>query len=272
MDKNKKKIFFFDLDGTLLTSEKKISDKTMDALKRFTDAGNHFCINTGRAIDSAKAVYDGLGLDFKGSFLCGSNGTEIYSVDDQKYVFKTGVPLDLVPKIIDLSEQYDIHCHTYNETHIVSKRNGECMDYYRRVIKTPLIVTDDIMKELSSPPSKMIAIELHDHDKQERFRLALQDLVGDKLTLLYSNPYYMEIFPSEAGKGSVVKRLASYLNIPVENTLAAGDEQNDISMIEAAGCGIAMANATELVKSKADVITEDDNDHDGLAPFILDAI
>ena len=58
------KIFFFDLDGTLLTSEKRISEKTMNALKRFTDAGNHFCINTGRAIDSAKAVYDGLGLDF----------------------------------------------------------------------------------------------------------------------------------------------------------------------------------------------------------------
>ena len=97
-------------------------------------------------------------------------------------------------------------------------------------------------------------------------------MVGDRLTLLYSNPYYLEIFPSEAGKGSAVKRLAEYLNVPIENTFAAGDEQNDISMIEAAGCGIAMANATDLVKSKADVITKDDNDHDGLAPFIEDAI
>ncbi len=268
MDKTKKKIFFFDLDGTLLTKEKKISHRTMDALKRFTDAGNYFCINTGRAIDSAKAVYEGLGLDFKGSFLCGSNGTEIYSVDQGRYVYKTGVPLELVPQIIELSEKYDVHCHTYNETHIVSKRNGECMEYYRRVIKTPLIVTDDIMKEISTPPSKMIAIELHDHDKQERFREALKEMVGDRLTLLYSNPYYLEIFPSEAGKGSAVKRLAEYMNVPLENTFAAGDEQNDISMIEAAGCGIAMANATDLVKSKADVITEDDNDHDGLAPHI----
>ena len=87
------KIFFFDLDGTLLTKEKKISPKTMEALKAFTDAGNHFCINTGRAIDSARSVYDGLGLDFKGSFLCGSNGTQIYSVDEEKYVYKTGVEI-----------------------------------------------------------------------------------------------------------------------------------------------------------------------------------
>lgn len=265
------KIFFFDLDGTLLNSEKRITEKTMEALKIFTDAGNHFCINTGRAIDSAKAVYDGLGLDFKGSFLCGSNGTEIYSVDDGKYVYRTGVELELVPKILDLAEEYGIHCHTYNDDHIVSRHDGECMNYYRRVIKTPLIVTDDVLKEIHRPPSKMIAIELHDHDKQERFREALQKMVGDKLTLLYSNPYYMEIFPSEAGKGSAVTRLAKILGIPVENTYAAGDEQNDISMIEAAGCGIAMANATDMVKQIADVVTTYDNNHDGLAGFILEA-
>ena len=266
------KIFFFDLDGTLLNSKKTITEKTMDALRKFTDAGNHFCINTGRAIDSAKAVYDGLSLDFKGSYLCGSNGTEIYSVDDNKYLYKTGVPLELVPRILDLADEYGIHCHTYNETHIVSRRDGECMDYYRRVIKTPLIVDEDVMSHISEPPSKMIAIELHDHEKQERFRKALSEMVGDRLTLLYSNPYYMEIFPSEAGKGSAVKRLADILGIPVSDTCAAGDEQNDISMIQAAGLGIAMINGTDIVKENADVITTYDNDHDGLAEFILRAI
>jgi Cof subfamily protein (haloacid dehalogenase superfamily) len=267
-----RKIFFFDLDGTLLNKEKRITDKTMDALRAFTDAGNHFCINTGRAIDSAKSVYYGLGLDFKGSFLGGSNGTEIYSVDDEKYIYKTGVELELVPKILDLAEEYGVHCHTYNETHIVSRHEGECMDYYRRVIKTPLLVTEDVMSQIHEPPSKMIAIELHDHEKQERFRKALAQMVGDKLTLLYSNPYYMEIFPSEAGKGSVVKRLADYLGIDVKDTYAAGDEQNDISMIEAAGCGIAMINGTDIVKNSADVITRFDNNNDGLAEFILGAM
>lgn len=267
-----KKIFFFDLDGTLLNSSKQITDRTMDALRKFTNAGNYFCINTGRQIDSAKAVYNGLALDFKGSFLCGSNGTEIYSVDEDRYIYRTGVPLELVPKIIDLAKEYDIHCHTYNEDHIVTPFNGECMDYYRRVIKTPLIVTDNVLEYLKEPPSKMIAIELHDHDKQERFREALQELVGDTITLLYSNPYYMEIFPSEAGKGNAVRRLAKILGVDIVNTYAAGDEQNDISMIEAAGTGIAMINGTDIVKSSADVITTLDNDHDGLAEFILKAM
>jgi Cof subfamily protein (haloacid dehalogenase superfamily) len=267
-----KKIFFFDLDGTLLTSDKKITKDTRDALKKFTDSGHFFCINTGRAIESARAVYDGLGLDFKGSFLCGSNGTQIYSVDEERYIYKTGVDMELVPKILDLADSMDVHCHTYNEDNIISRHDNECMAYYRRVIKTPLIVTDNVLDYIDEPPSKMIAIELHDHDKQERFRMALQEMVGDKITLLYSNPYYLEIFPSHAGKGSAVKRLADILGVDIKNTYAAGDEQNDISMIQAAGCGIAMINGTDIVKEAADVITTKDNDHDGLCEFILGAI
>ena len=76
----------------------------------------------------------------------------------------------------------------------------------------------------------------------------------------------------ESGKGSAVKRLAEHLGIPIANTYAAGDEKNDISMIEAAGCGIAMLNASEEVKAYADVVTKYDNDHDGLAELIRSAI
>ena len=265
MKRSDRKIFFFDLDGTLLTTKKDISPRTMDALKKFTDAGNYFCINTGRAIDSAKAVYRGLGLNFQGSFLCGCNGTEIYSVDEEKYVYKTGVPLELVPVIMDMAKEHDMHCHTYNDTHIVTAMNGECMEYYRRVIKTPLLVTDDVVKELTSPPPKMIAIELHDKVKQENFRKALDEVVGDKLTLLYSSPYYLEIFPKEAGKGNAVKRLADILGVPIENTYAAGDEENDIPMLEQAGIGVATGHATKKLKEVADIVTENDNNGSAVA-------
>ena len=102
----------------------------------------------------------------------------------------------------------------------------------------------------------------------ERFRKEALEIAPDKLSVMYSNAFYLEIFPKEAGKGSAVIRLCDYLGIPVKDSIAAGDEQNDISMIKAAGTGIAMLNATNAVKESADVITEADNDHDGLAPFI----
>ena len=267
-----KKIFFFDLDGTLLNSKKEITSKTMEALKRFTDAGNHFAISTGRAIDSAMDVQKELGLFFSGTFLVGYNGGQIYDCDNKELVYRAQIPLNLVKKCFDLAKEHNIHIHTYNDDHILTPDDGECIDYYRRVIKTPYIVTDDVTKELEYGPSKCIAIELHDHEKMERFREEVLKIAPDKLSVMYSNPYYLEIFPSEAGKGSAVIRLCDYLDIPIENSFAAGDEQNDISMIKAAGTGIAMLNATDMVKDNADVITESDNDHDGLAPFIEKAI
>ena len=71
-----------------------------------------------------------------------------------------------------------------------------------------------------------------------------------------------------AGKGTQAKKICEHLNIPVENAIAAGDGDNDISMIKAAGLGIAMINAPDTVKDAADVITTFDNDHDGLAEYI----
>ena len=267
-----KKIFFFDLDGTLLNSQKKISEKTMEALKRFTDAGNYFAISTGRAIDSAMDVQKELGLYFKGTFLIGYNGGQIYDCAKNELIYRAEIPFDLVKRCFELAKKHDVHIHTYTDNHIITPDDGECMVYYRRVIKTPMIVTDDILSELKFGPSKCIAIELHDHDKMENFRKEVSEIAPDKLSVMYSNAFYLEIFPKEAGKGSAVVRLCDHLNIPIENSLAAGDEQNDISMIQAAGTGIAMLNATDAVKKIADVITDADNDHDGLAPFIKGAI
>ncbi len=266
------KIFFTDLDGTLLTKEKKVSPATMDALNRFTTAGNHFAISTGRALDSAMAVQEENKLFFPGSYLIAFNGSEIYDCDAKKDVFRTGVPFDLVPEIFRMAKEYDIHCHTYNDVKLVSPAEDKELAYYRRVIHTPYIITEDICSVLSDVPCKIIGIELEDKARIDRFKAAVEEFAGDRLTLLYSNPYYLEIFNKEAGKGSAVERLAKHLGTPISDTIAAGDEENDISMIKAAGLGVAMLNATDEVKSIADIITRTDNDNDGLVPILLDAL
>ncbi len=264
------KIFFTDLDGTLLTSEKKVSPKTMQALIDFTNAGNHFAISTGRALESAMAVQKENELFFPGSYLVAYNGSEIYDCDAKKDVYRTGIPFELIPEIFRIADEYNIHCHTYTDTHIVTPREDKELTYYRRVIHTPYIVTSDIRSELPDIPCKIIAIELEDRPRIEQFKKAVEDMAGDTLTLLFSNQYYLEIFNKDAGKGSAVTRLADYLCIPHENTMAAGDEENDVSMIQAAGIGVAMLNGSDLAKEAADVITETDNNNDGLVPLLRD--
>ncbi len=263
------RIFFTDLDGTLLNSRKKVTPATRAALEAFTNAGGHFVISTGRALDSAQMVQKELDLFFPGTFLVGYNGAEIYDCDERKVIRREPLGLDQVKIIFDLAAACDVHVHTYEDNKILSSRNGECMDYYRRVIKSPLCLVKDVPAEIRIPPCKCISVELHDHEKQERYRLALKEALGDSIVTLYSNPYYLEIFSPHAGKGSAVTWLCDYLKIPVERSMAAGDEENDISMIKAAGLGIAMCNGTDAVKAAADYITPRDNDHDGLADILL---
>ncbi|MEE0955522.1 MAG: Cof-type HAD-IIB family hydrolase [Eubacterium sp.] len=273
----KKKLLLTDLDGTLLTSDKRISPATRSALDRFTEAGNIFAISTGRAAESALNVQQSMGLDYPGSFVVSYNGASIQRTDigpDGKRtyasVFRTGVGLDLVPEVFAMADACSVHCHTYNDNYILSRAWDKEMDFYRRHIKTPVIIDEHIMNQIQEAPCKMIAIELEDRSKIERLREELHAKFSDRLTTIFSNPWYLEIFPADAGKGNALRKLAGLLNIPIENTMAAGDAENDISMIQAAGLGIAMCNGDEKVKAAADVITEKDNDHDGLEPYLQD--
>ena len=87
--------------------------------------------------------------------------------------------------------------------------------------------------------------------------------------LIFSNPIYLEIFDKTAGKGNAVRFVCEHFQIPLSNSVAAGDAENDISMLQASGTAVAMANATPEVKACADFITQQDNDHDGLSEAIL---
>ncbi|MCR5093494.1 MAG: Cof-type HAD-IIB family hydrolase [Lachnospiraceae bacterium] len=267
------KIFFSDLDGTLLDHAKKIGDRTRRALEGFIDAGGYFAVSTGRAMESAMAIQKELGLFYPRTFLIAYNGAQIYDCDRKKSIYRIGIDRELVGRIFALAAKHRVHIHTYNDIDIVSppvmdEQDAACIDYYRHAIHSPLLFTEDVLSHLPFPPGKCIAIELKDLDKLEAFRKELEPMVSDTLTLLYSCPNYLEIFRKEAGKGAGLKNLCEYLHIPLSEAMAAGDEENDLSMIQAAGFGIAMKNGNPLLFDKADAVTEEDNDHDGLASYL----
>ena len=131
-----------------------------------------------------------------------------------------------------------------------------------------MLTVSDMASVMDEPPCKILGIDLYDHQKLDSFREAVIQRWGDVLTCIYSNPMYLEIINRDAGKGPAVTRICSYLHIPVENAMAAGDAENDISMLKAAGLGIAMCNGDPEVIRAADVVTAADNNHDGLVPFL----
>lgn len=268
----KTKILFTDLDGTLLNDTKQISPYTKEVLRAWTNAGHKFALCSGRDINSVADVKNYLGLDFPGMYLIGYNGGQIYDCDQQKTLYKITLSVPQIQYIMKEAERFGVHCHTYTDTHIISPCDDEALAHYRTVIKTPVLFSSDVTSKLpANGACKCIAIALNEQEKMDYFRDSLLDWANQEgISMLYSSPYYLEIFPSISGKGAAVQKLCELLSIHPYYSVAAGDAQNDISMIEAAGMGIAMANAMEEVKVAATTIAAYDNNHDGLAHALED--
>ena len=118
-------------------------------------------------------------------------------------------------------------------------------------------------------PCKALAIARgYDHDKLEAFREIFTEWAVDKAEVFFSCFEFLEFVPKGISKGAGIRFLADYLNVPIENTIAVGDAENDIPMIEAAGLGVVMCNANDDIKIHADYVTELDNNQGGVSEVI----
>lgn len=267
-----RKILFTDLDGTLLTTDKKISDYTREILDAWCGAGHRLVLCSGRDINSVGEVKEKLRLHYPNMYLIGYNGGQIVDCATGETLYRACLSLEQISHIMAIAEKYHVHCHTYTDTHIVTPREDDELRYYQRVIHTPVLFSEDVTALMTEGGCKCIAIELKEPEKLEHFRKELLSFAGGEITMIYSNPYYLELFPSVSGKGKAVERLCHLLGVSPALSVAAGDAENDISMIQAAGMGIAMINGCEDIKTAATTITQYDNDHDGLARVLQDLI
>lgn len=267
------KLLFTDLDGTLLNNQSQVSPETKAFLDEFLADGNRLVLASGRPLTSILEVKELAGINQPGIFVSSSNGTLVYDCDSKHIIMKKSLPLSYVSYLQEQAKSFSLHIHTYREENgksdaIITPADNEEIHYYRRRVHLPLIISEDLCAPLMEGPCKLLAISLHNPEKLEAFRQNIADWAENKIQTLYSNSQYLELFDRNAGKGSSLLYLCDYLGIPVSDTYAAGDADNDISMLEAAGCGIAMKNATDNVKAHADIVTDFDNDQNGLADMM----
>jgi hypothetical protein len=186
-----------------------------------------------------------------------------------KPVEEYSIPIDTAQKIFDMAYEEKIHIQTYSDTHIIASDEGAEITFYTRNVVMPYKVATRLEKDLSHAPYKLIAIVLDDKPKIEAFRDRVESSkIGGEITCAFSNDKYLEFYSKDAGKGSALIKLCRHLNIRLENSIAAGDEENDISMLEAAGVGVCMANGKQMVKDKADYVTINDNNNGGIGEVI----
>ncbi len=280
------KLLFTDLDGTLLTDDKQILDVDMSAISKMLEKGHKLVLCTGRPLTSAKMLAKRYGFDRPGFFLVSFNGGLIYDYATEKSILTRRISVDDVKFIMDRAHECGMHAHTYAGDLVVSEHETEQLKTYCRIMQMDYLVVNDIREYFGSegvtsgmapnvpinvvvkPPIKVNIITPFDHGSLVDFRAEMRKTTAGKLFDVFSKPEMLEFSHMKSNKGDAVRFMADFYKVPLSSTIAVGDEENDCPMIEAAGVGVAMSNASEVAKKVANYVTESDNNHGGIAEVI----
>ncbi|WP_064092238.1 Cof-type HAD-IIB family hydrolase [Rossellomorea aquimaris] len=265
MSLDEKHLIVLDLDGTLLTDEKKISSKTFDILSKIRQQGHEVMIATGRPYRASEIYYQELKLttpivNFNGAFVH-------HPTDDSWGTFHEPMDLEVAKQIIDA-------CYDFKFRNIVAEVMDDVYLHYHdeRIIDVfmmgdPSITTGDIRNVLTDHPTSML-IHAEESDVKE-IRAHLDDVHAELIDhRRWAAPWHIiEIVKTGLNKAVGIERVASSLNIPQERIIAFGDEDNDLEMLEYAGTGVAMGNAIGPLKDIANEVTLS-NEEDGIGHFL----
>lgn len=262
------KILFVDLDATLLCDDKTVSKANRDAIHKMLDAGHYIALATGRPVESGRIVVRELGLTVPGCYMIAFNGSVIYDCAADRVLMKRSIPIEVVQEIFERALRAGIYAQTFNNTDIITTRHSKELDYYRGKSHLSYKLSSNVLDILEEEPQKVMLIALDRKERLERFRKENLAWERGKCNSFFSCKEYLEYCPFHTSKGTGISYLVKMLNMLPESTVAVGDEQNDIMMIKAAHIGVAMKNGIPELKEAADYVTENDNNHDGVAEVI----
>lgn len=270
--KHKIKMIGFDLDGTLLTDQKELGEYTVQILKRAVEEGIAILPITGRPLCGLPEEVTGLtGL----RYAITANGARILDLKNAAVLKEQLVSVETAEKILDILGNYDsLREIYYDGTGYAEREKLEQIDHffeegpmaeYVRSTRQPVENLMDKFRKESREVDKVQGV-FADLGEREAALDEIRKLEGVTITgALHNN---IEVNAAGVDKGNALLWLAQYLGIAPEETMAFGDGNNDITLLEKAGTGVAMKNGIEEVKHAADRITEKTNDEEGAAKFI----
>jgi Cof subfamily protein (haloacid dehalogenase superfamily) len=253
------RLLLADVDGTLVTPDKELTDAAVEAVRQLRRAGIRFAVTSGRPPRGMSMLVGPLGLDTP---IAAFNGGLLVEPDMEVLEERT-VPADLVEAIaaVIASHGLDVWLYRGADWYVADPQGAHVAREAATVQFEPTVMAGP--GALRGPAAKLVGVS-DDHEAVAAATRAVHERFGDRVSASTSQPYYLDVTHPDANKGVVVRRLAERFGIPTGEVATIGDMANDVLMFAHSGLSIAMGNADPEVKRAARRVTAS-NREDGFA-------
>ncbi|NLE25669.1 MAG: HAD family phosphatase [Clostridiaceae bacterium] len=260
------KLMAVDIDGTLINNSGELTDNTINAIRQWVEKGFIFTIASGRPIQGIEGLNKTLDLDVP--FIT-HNGAMVVMGKSKQVLYDKKLSRNDAEQIIRLGEKYNVTMIIWIDNKLYVPKLTERVNTYKKISGVDPIVIDNIEQLIENGVTKILWYD--EVERVEQFKKEIGRYLSENINFHPTRPYFMEFVDKNASKAIAMEKLGEYYGIKQSEMIAVGDGFNDLSMIEYAGLGVAMANAPDEVKEKADYITLS-NEEDGVAHVIHEFI
>ncbi|MEA2759432.1 MAG: hypothetical protein QOH65_2045 [Methylobacteriaceae bacterium] len=262
-NKPKPRVLLADVDGTLVTPQKELTQETLAAARELRAAGITLALTSGRPPRGMAMLIEPLGLTGP---IAGFNGG-VFVNPDLSVIESHPLDPAVAREALELMLKSGLDGWVYTEGEwLIRDKDAPHVAREAWTVKFAARVVPDFAGEHLAHAVKIVGIS-DDHDLVARTEMAVQKALGSRASAARSQPYYLDVTNPEANKGGVVRMLARTLKIDPKEIATIGDMPNDVLMFKAGGFSIAMGNASKEVQAQADAVA-DTNEVDGFAKAV----
>jgi HAD-superfamily hydrolase, subfamily IIB len=262
----KYKMLITDIDDTLLDNNHKLSAKNKVAIEALQASGGVFVLATGRPYYGMKAIAEEIGMH---GYAIAYNGGQIVNLATDEVVVEMPIDHKAFVEVVDFASNNNLSIGSYDGTKIiVSKDLPEARIESELTGFDYLVLDDRAIKAYFEDKKIPKAIIFGPEQAIAKAYIEIAGTIQTPLEFAISKPIFLEVIAPGVHKGAAISSLCKLLNIPVTQTVAAGDGGNDIQMLQTAALGIAVKNARDDLKAVADIVLDATNDEDAIAEII----
>ena len=257
------RILVLDLDGTLTNSKKEIPPRNLATLLQLQADGVKLVLASGRPTYGIAPLADELQLERYGGYVLSYNGGEIIDWSSKELLYKNLLPDEVIPILYEASKLHNHPIVSYEGPYILTEEPlNEYIRYEAFLNKMKVRRVVNFLAETPRPLPKCLIVGPPDELIKTEAELSLR--LQGVINVYRSEPFFLELVPQGIDKAQSLQALLTHLGLSREQMVCMGDGYNDLTMIEFAGMGVAMANAQEPVRKAADYVTLS-NEEDGVA-------